>query len=76
MRSRSPSSKRQEQDAHVTAEEIIGLVKGLRTDGQSVVIVTHDPKMAGYADRIVFLKDGRVVDEERIRATGGPATCA
>ncbi len=31
-------------------------------------MVTHDPKMAGYADRIVFLKDGRVVDEETIRA--------
>ena len=52
----------------VTAEEIMGLVKGLRTDGQTVVMVTHDPKMAGYADRIVFLKDGRVVDEETIRA--------
>ena len=51
----------------VTAEEIMGLVKGLRTDGQTVVMVTHDPKMAGYADRIVFLKDGRVVDEETIR---------
>jgi len=52
----------------VTAEEIMGLVKGLRTDGQTVVMVTHDPKMAGYADRIVFLKDGRVVDDETIRS--------
>ena len=30
-------------------------------------MVTHDSRMAAYADRIVFLKDGRVVDEERIR---------
>jgi len=52
----------------VTAEEIMTLVKGLRTDGQTVVMVTHDPKMAGFADRIVFLRDGRVVDEETIRA--------
>ncbi|HET6351517.1 MAG TPA: ABC transporter ATP-binding protein [Coriobacteriia bacterium] len=51
----------------VTAEEILQLVKGLRTDGQTIVMVTHDPRMAGYADRIVFLKDGRVVDEETIR---------
>jgi len=51
----------------VAAEEIMVLVKDLRTDGQTVVMVTHDPKMAGYADRIVFLKDGRVVDEETIR---------
>jgi len=27
------------------------------------VMVTHDPKAASYADRIVFLADGRVVDE-------------
>ena len=26
-------------------------------------MVTHDPKMAGYADSVVFLKDGRVIDE-------------
>jgi putative ABC transport system ATP-binding protein len=47
----------------VAAEEIMALVRDLRHDGQTVVMVTHDPKMAGYADRVVFLKDGRVVDE-------------
>ena len=31
--------------------------------GQSIVMVTHDPLAAGYADRVVFLADGRVVDE-------------
>ena len=33
--------------------------------GQTVVIVTHDPRAAGYADRVVFLADGRLVDELR-----------
>jgi len=33
--------------------------------GQTVVIVTHDPRAAGYADRVVFLSDGSVVDEMR-----------
>ncbi|MDP2183156.1 MAG: ABC transporter ATP-binding protein [Actinomycetota bacterium] len=51
----------------VSAEEIMVLLKKLRSDGQIVVMVTHDSRMAGYADRIVFLKDGRVVDEEAIR---------
>jgi len=32
---------------------------------QTVVIVTHDPRAAGYADRVVFLADGRIVDEMR-----------
>lgn len=51
----------------VAAEEIMTLLKKLRSDGQTVLMVTHDPRMAGYADRVVFLKDGRVVDEESIR---------
>jgi len=52
----------------VSAEEIMELLKRLRGDGQAIVMVTHDPRMAAYADRIVFLKDGRVVDEEQLRA--------
>jgi putative ABC transport system ATP-binding protein len=32
---------------------------------QTVVIVTHDPRAAAYADRVVFLADGRIVDEMR-----------
>jgi putative ABC transport system ATP-binding protein len=28
-----------------------------------VVIVTHEPAAAGYADRVIFLADGRIVDE-------------
>lgn len=31
--------------------------------GQSIVMVTHDPHAAGYADRVIFLDDGRIVDE-------------
>ncbi len=33
--------------------------------GQTVVVVTHDPHAAGYADRVLFLADGRIVDELR-----------
>lgn len=33
--------------------------------GQTVVIVTHDPRAASFADRVVFLADGQIVDELR-----------
>ncbi len=32
---------------------------------QTVVIVTHDPRAASFADRVVFLADGQIVDELR-----------
>jgi putative ABC transport system ATP-binding protein len=31
--------------------------------GQTIIMVTHDPVAAGYADRVIFLADGKVVDE-------------
>ncbi|GGU84627.1 ABC transporter ATP-binding protein [Streptomyces albospinus] len=44
--------------------EILGFLRdSVRELGQTVVMVTHDPVAAAYADRVVFLADGRVVDE-------------
>jgi putative ABC transport system ATP-binding protein len=42
--------------------------------GQTIVMVTHDPSAASYADRVVFLVDGRVVDE--LTAPTAPAVLA
>ena len=43
--------------------EILGFLRRAVTDlGQTVVMVTHDPVAAGYADTALFLADGRVVD--------------
>jgi putative ABC transport system ATP-binding protein len=39
------------------------LRRSVRELGQTVVMVTHDPSAAAYADRVLFLADGRVVDE-------------
>jgi putative ABC transport system ATP-binding protein len=44
--------------------EILGFLRrAVREYGQTVVMVTHDPVAASYADRIVFLADGHIVDE-------------
>ncbi|WP_422804677.1 ABC transporter ATP-binding protein [Streptomyces noursei] len=44
--------------------EILGFLRdSVRELGQTVVMVTHDPVAAGFADRVVFLSDGRMVDE-------------
>jgi putative ABC transport system ATP-binding protein len=39
------------------------LRKSVREFGQTVIMVTHDPIAASFADRVIFLADGRVVDE-------------
>ncbi|MFM7126239.1 MAG: ABC transporter ATP-binding protein [Actinomycetota bacterium] len=47
-----------------TGAEILRFMKHAVSDlGQTIVMVTHDPVAAAYADRVVFLGDGKVVDE-------------
>ncbi|MFG2863783.1 ABC transporter ATP-binding protein [Streptomyces sioyaensis] len=44
--------------------EVLGFLRdSVRELGRTVVMVTHDPVAAGYADRVVFLSDGHLVDE-------------
>jgi putative ABC transport system ATP-binding protein len=50
-----------------TGDDIAGLLSRVTKEyGRTVVMVTHDPRIAAYADRIVFLKDGKVVDETNL----------
>ncbi|MBX6370823.1 MAG: ABC transporter ATP-binding protein [Acidothermus sp.] len=47
-----------------SGSEVLGLLRWFVKElGQTIVMVTHDPAAASYADRVVFLRDGRVVDE-------------
>ncbi|WP_203596243.1 ABC transporter ATP-binding protein [Actinomadura bangladeshensis] len=47
-----------------TGREILALLRArVDEDGGTCVMVTHDPVAAGYADRVLLLADGRVVDE-------------
>ncbi len=49
------------------SDEIAGLLRQVSKEwGRTVLMVTHDPRIAAYADRILFLKDGKVVDETRL----------
>jgi putative ABC transport system ATP-binding protein len=68
-------------DSNASADLLAFLARSVRELGQSVVMVTHDPRSAAYADRVVFLADGAVVGDlrqptadsvlERMRTLGG-----
>jgi putative ABC transport system ATP-binding protein len=50
-------------DSRASAEVLGFLRKSVAEFAQTVVMVTHDPVAASYAERVVFLADGRIVDE-------------
>jgi putative ABC transport system ATP-binding protein len=68
-------------DSRAGAEILSFMRTAVRELGQTIVMVTHDPVAAAYADRAVFLADGRIVDDldaptadsvlDRIRTLGG-----
>ena len=52
------------------ADEIAGLLHQVAKEwGHAVLMVTHDPRIAAYADRIMFLKDGTIVNETNLAAS-------
>ncbi len=68
-------------DSRSGAELLAFLQQAVREFGQTIVMVTHDPTAASYSDRVVFLSDGRVVDQmasptadrvlDRMKSLGG-----
>ena len=68
-------------DSRAGAEILSFMRTAVRELGQTIVMVTHDPLAAAYADRAVFLADGRIVDDldvptadsvlDRMRTLGG-----
>ncbi len=68
-------------DSRAGAEILSFMRAAVREFGQTIVMVTHDPLAAAYADRAVFLADGRIVDDldaptadsviDRMRILGG-----
>lgn len=51
----------------MTGDAVIELMAALpESTGAAVVIVTHEPRYAAWADRVVFMRDGRIVDEASV----------
>lgn len=46
-----------------SSEELLGLLEDLHAAGRTVILITHDPKVAERANRVIELKDGRVISD-------------
>lgn len=46
-----------------TSENIMALLEQLSREGLTIVLITHDPEVATYADRVVTMRDGKIVDD-------------
>jgi putative ABC transport system ATP-binding protein len=54
-----------------SSDEVVQMLRQAVDDwGQTLVLVTHDPRVAAHADRIIFLKDGKIADENRLKGEG------
>ena len=47
-----------------TSAQVMNLFTMLNQEGVTIVLVTHEPEIAAYADRIIRLRDGQIIDEE------------
>ncbi|MFA5589330.1 MAG: MacB family efflux pump subunit [Lysobacteraceae bacterium] len=55
-----------------SGQDVLALLKSLHAEGRTVILITHDPGIAAHAQRVVELRDGRVV-ADRINAAGTAA---
>ncbi|RLP77015.1 ABC transporter ATP-binding protein [Mycetocola tolaasinivorans] len=46
-----------------TGDEVLEVLRSRAEAGSAVIMVTHEARHAGWADRVVFLRDGRIVDQ-------------
>ena len=53
-----------------TAQSVLGMLQDLNQEGMTVVMVTHDPRMAALAGRVIRLVEGRIVGEREAVAEG------
>jgi putative ABC transport system ATP-binding protein len=54
-----------------TSEDIFRLLTGLHAEGQTIVMVTHDPLAAGHGTRTITLKDGSIAEDTASSAGHG-----
>jgi putative ABC transport system ATP-binding protein len=53
-----------------TGADVMTLLRKLNSEGQTIIVVTHNPSVASFARRVVFMRDGELVDEAKMDVPG------
>lgn len=48
-----------------SSEEIMDIFRSLNREGNSIILVTHEPDIAQYADRVIVFRDGKIVEDRK-----------
>lgn len=57
----------------ISADDVMAHLRALHEDGQTILLVTHDPTVASRAKRVLFMRDGRIVEEITLPRRGDRA---
>lgn len=57
-----------------SGKEVMELFRALNKDGKTVILVTHDPETARYADRVIKVRDGMIVEDSKAPGTADTTT--
>ncbi len=50
---------------NISSEAVMEVFKNLHKQGQTIIMVTHEPEYTTYCDRVIYLSDGKIVDEKK-----------
>ncbi|MCL5255964.1 MAG: MacB family efflux pump subunit [Gammaproteobacteria bacterium] len=57
-----------------SGKDVMALLEGLSREGHTIILITHDAKVAAHADRLIEIKDGHIVSDQRKPVESAPVT--
>lgn len=57
-----------------TGEQVMGLISSLQEKGRTIILITHEIYIADYAERVINIRDGKIISDEKVAHRNGNKT--